>query len=161
MPTASGKPSYYTTSKDARETAYEIMGLLSKYGAERQNMAWDSDGPVAVEFTMEAPVGGEVREVPVRLEPKVEGLRKRLEDVSGASDAEDVAWRQLKELVNAQLEAAENGIRQFHEIFMSDILVEAEVGGTLQTMTVGQLMDTPDGVLPGNAQIPRLQPGRD
>lgn len=156
MPTATGKPSKYSTSKSASETAYEIMAMLSEYGATRQQMGWEHGEPVAVEFTMKAPVGGEIREVPVRLAPQVEALEERLEGVSGASPAKDVAWRQLKDLVNAQLEAAENGVREFHEIFMSDILVEASVGDRVQTMTVGQLLESGDGALPGDAAIPRL-----
>lgn len=157
MPTASGKPTNYTTSKHPRETSHEIMAMLAKYGAERCSMAWEKGDPVAVEFTMRAPIAGQVREVPVRLEPKVDGLRERLKDVSGASDPEWVAWRQLKDLIDAQLEAAENGVREFHEIFLSDILVEAEVGGELTVATVGELMGA-GGALPGGAKL--LEPAQ-
>lgn len=157
MPTKSGRPRFYTTSKHPRETAYSIMGMLSKHGAEKASMRWDREGgemrPAGVEFTMKVPMGGQVREVPVRLKPQVEGLRERLEDVSGASSAEAVAWKQLEQLVEAQLEAVANGVRAFHEVFMSDILVEAEVGGELEMATMGELMEMSQGGLPGGVRL--------
>lgn len=162
MPTKSGKPRFYSTGKHPRETAYSIMGMLSKHGAEKAQMQWNrgDDGqmqPAGVEFTMKAPVGDEIREVPVRLKPQVEGLRERLEKVSGSTaSAEAVAWKQLEQLVEAQLEAAANGVRAFHEVFMSDILVEAEVGGTFQAVTMGELMERSQGGLPGGVRL--LQP---
>lgn len=165
MPTDSGKPRFYTTTKHPRETAYKIMGMLSTHGAKKAQMAWEQDdsgemNPSAVEFVMEAPMGGEVRDVPVRLKPQAKGLRKRLEGISGASDPEWVAWKQLEQLVEAQLEAAANGVREFHEVFMSDILVEAEVGGEITVATFGELL-TESGKLPEKTQMLRLQPGQD
>lgn len=158
MPTKSGKPRFYTTSKHPREIAYSIMGMLSKHGAEKAQMKWNrgEDGemqPAGVDFTMEVPMGGALREVPVRLKPQVEGLRERLDGISGASSAEAVAWKQLEQLVEAQLEAAANGVRAFHEVFMSDILVEAEVGGEITMATMGELMERSQGGLPGDVRL--------
>lgn len=159
MPTDSGKPRFYTTSKHPRETAYKIMGMLSTHGAKRAQMAWDRNDdtgemePAAVEFVMEAPMGDRVQDVPVRLKPQVDGLRERLSGISGASDPGWVAWKQLEQLVEAQLEAAANGVREFHEVFMSDILVEAEVGGQFQVVTMGELMSRSKGSLPGDVRL--------
>lgn len=159
MPTDSGKPRFYTTKKHPRETAYKIMGMLSKHGAKKASMGWDRNEetgemePAAVEFIMEAPMGDHLEDVPVRLKPQVDGLRERLKDISGASDPEWVAWKQLEQLVEAQLEAAANGVREFHEVFMSDILVEAEVGGEFSVVTMGELLSRSSGSLPGDVRL--------
>lgn len=150
-------PRFYTTTVAAEKTAFEIASLLRKYGARDFHLSYDEDGePDAVAFTMAVPNLGLV---PVRFRPKIDGVARRLPKKGrrggrkelDIDQARRTAWRQVCTLIEMQLEAVENGVRAFHELFLSDIVV-GETG-----QTVGERLEE-GGVpllLPGSATLER------
>jgi hypothetical protein len=82
------------------------------------------DGIQKLSFKIETPDGAVF---PVRFEAQIDQLEKRVD--GDRKQARRTAWRQLKHLVEAQIELVENGVRGLHEVFMADILVPDGEGG--------------------------------
>lgn len=124
------KPRFWTTEVDAAKSVAEIGELLRKHGVRRCTTDWDSNGePVAILFTM--PVAAlEGRHVPVRLAAQTLPLQQRMREagVRGNLRAQAcrVAWRQLKAWIEMSLEAAANGVKPFHEVFLADVVLDPE-----------------------------------
>lgn len=124
----SPKPRFYTTKKDAAASANEIGERVRKYGAKQFGVRFGDDGePVALHFIVD--VDG-VGEVPVQLEAQVEALTDRLDTHRSRKSrkahrrqAMKIAWRQLLAYVEMMLEMVENGMKPFHEAFMSDVVI--------------------------------------
>lgn len=117
----SDNPRFYTTSIDAAKTANEIGEIVRQYGARRYGVEFTDDGePEGLHFTMDIPAVGEV---PVLLKAQVEGLARRLD--GDREQARRVAWRQLKSYVEMTLELVENGVKQFHEVFLGDVVLDS------------------------------------
>ena len=114
------QPKFWTTRISAGQTASEIGEVLRKHGAKRYMVEWDKDGdPVAIQFGMLVPGLGV--EVPVRLAAQTEAIAKRLN--GDYARAWRVAWRQLKAWVEVSMELVANGVKPFHETFMSDVVI--------------------------------------
>lgn len=132
------KPRFWTTKVDAGQTASEISELIRKYGCKRFMVEWDDEGdPVSLEFVMRVP---DVGNVPVRLAAQHEGILRRLTSPHYMPDritqAKRIAWRQLKAWVEITLETAENKVKPFHQLFMSDVVLKE--GGTVGEMFEGK-----------------------
>lgn len=114
-------PRFYTTSIDAAKTANEIGEIVRQYGARLYGVEFTDNGePEGLHFVMEVPAVGEV---PVLLQAQVEGLARRLD--GDREQARRVAWRQLKSYVEMTLELVENGVKQFHEVFLGDVVLDS------------------------------------
>jgi hypothetical protein len=112
----------YTTSVDAAKTCGEISGLLAAKGARRIQMEYDDHHqPIALSFTYAA------YGFPVffQLPCNIDGVEKCLRGQKGVGfqyqnreHARKVAWRILKNWVEAQIAIVEAGAAQMVEVFL-------------------------------------------
>jgi hypothetical protein len=125
-----GSPRFHTTSIAAAKSATQVGEIVRKYGARSFSVEFDEDGePVAVQFVMRVP---EVGFVPVQMRARIDGLADRLPKIGQSrrhkepnwTQARRVAWRQLLTLIEMQLELVENGVRDFHEMFLADVVTD-------------------------------------
>lgn len=117
----------YTTKVDIFTTLGQIEGMLVKHGARSVLKDYDSDGRVvAVSFQINTPVGIQA----VRLPANVEAVQKVLAKQKVKCDyaqAERVAWRIVKDWVEAQMAILESEMVAMDEIFLPYMI--ADVGG--------------------------------
>lgn len=112
----------YTTTVDPAKTCGEISGLLAGKGARRIQIDYDENQhPVAISFTY--PAYG----FPIyfQLPCNVAGVEKCLRTQKGVAysmqntdHARKVAWRILKNWVEAQIAIVEAGAAQMTEVFL-------------------------------------------
>lgn len=99
----------------------EIFGLLTEFGAKSFHVDAEGNGAIGFVLEVENPWGGEPRRIPFRMEPRVEAIRRRLDEAKVTSRARHgaagVAWAQLRHLLELQLEAVENGILSTEQAF--------------------------------------------
>lgn len=96
----------YTTSVAVAKTASEVQTVLVKAGARSIRADYDENGsPIGVAFTIETPQGVRAFSLPVNAE-KVHLVLRRDRGVAPRykerSQADRVAWRILKDWVEAQ-----------------------------------------------------------
>lgn len=124
------QPRFYTTTVDAARSAGEIGEMVRKYGATLFQIEYDGAGePSAIAFTVHVEEIG--ADVPVKLRAQTDALAGRLRAGKYRYDADArraqahrVAWRQLRALVEMQLELVANGVVAFEEVFFHGILAE-------------------------------------
>jgi hypothetical protein len=147
------KPRFHSTTVDAGKTAMQIGQTLQKYGAASFTVMFEDSEPSGIAFSMDVPGVGVVPvQVRARVDELAERLRRKVRNRRSEPDhthARRVAWRQLQMLIEMQLELVQNGVRQFHEMFMADILGE-------DGRTVGDLFLESQGLLPGGTQVLRI-----
>ena len=112
----------YTTEVDAKKTCGEITGLLASKGAKRVQVDYDDkSNATAVSFIFP------VHDMPVyfQLPCNVDGVLKCLKTQKGVpwsckneAQARRVAWRILKNWLEAQLAIVEAGAAQMAEVFL-------------------------------------------
>jgi hypothetical protein len=114
----------YTTSIDARKTLGEVQGLLSDAGASEIAVRYDKETrrPSGVQFSIDTPFGERWYTLPANVEPVLATLarqRKRSSSVKATPEqAERVAWRIIKNWLEAQLAIIETGMVAFHQIML-------------------------------------------
>ena len=117
----------YTTKVDIFTTLGQIEGMLVKHKARRILKEYDDGGHVAaVSFEINTPVGIQA----VRLPANVEAVQKVLAKQKVKCDyeqAERVAWRIVKDWVEAQMAILESEMVTMDEIFLPYMI--ADVGG--------------------------------
>jgi hypothetical protein len=117
----------YTTSVSASRTANELQGLLGDKGAKRVSVDYNNDGdPIAIEFMIT------LVEQPVwfRLPCNVEGVHQALLKQGTKIDrkyrtwpqAQRVAWRIVKDWVEAQLAIVEARQAEMVEVFLPYVI---------------------------------------
>lgn len=115
----------YTTKVDVYTTLGAIQGQLVKHGAKKIVQDYDDDGHiVALSFMIETPLG--LRGV--RLPANVDAVHKVLARQKVKCDrdqAERVAWRIVKDWVEAQMAILESEMVQMDEIFLPYMLNSA------------------------------------
>ncbi len=123
-------PRFHTTKIAAAKTATQIGDVVRKYGARSFSVEFDEGAePVAVQFVMHVP---EIGFVPVQMRARIDSLAERLPQIGKSrynkepdvARARRVAWRQLLTLIEMQLELVENGVREFHEMFLADVVTD-------------------------------------
>jgi hypothetical protein len=112
----------YTTQISAHKTVGEIQKILAKAGAMAVSIDYGAGGsPVALTFVIR------VREIPVnfRLPSRHEGVYTRLKNDPGVpprfrneAQARRVAWRIVKDWVEAQLAIIDAGQAELAEVFL-------------------------------------------
>lgn len=110
----------YTTKVDSAKTVSEIQQILGRKGASHVSVDYQNGREVAVTF------GIDVSGVPInfRLPCNVEGVAKALyrdkKHVASRdkSQCERVAWRIVKDWVEAQMALIEAGQAEIAEVFM-------------------------------------------
>lgn len=108
----------YTTNVDVFTTIGAIQGCLVKHGAKKIMIDYDDDGHViALSFLIDTPSG----QRGIRLPANVEGVQCVLQNQKVKCDrehAEKIAWRIVKDWVEAQMAILESGMVQMDEIFL-------------------------------------------
>ena len=108
----------YTTKVDVYTTIGAIQGCLVKHGARKIMQDYDSEGkPQALCFTIDTKFG--VRGI--KLPANVDAVNKVLVNQKVKCDreqAERVAWRILKDWVEAQMAILESQMVEIDEIFL-------------------------------------------
>ena len=112
----------YTTKIDIFTTLGQIQGMLVKHGARQIMQDYDDEGRVAaVSFTIHTPIGIQA----IRLPAIVEAVQKVLLKQKVKCDyeqAERVAWRIVKDWVEAQMAILESEMVTMDEIFLPYML---------------------------------------
>ena len=108
----------YTTKIDIFTTLGQIQGMLVKNGAKKILQEYDDDGHIsAVSFQINTPQGLQA----VRLPANVEAVQRVLTKQKVKCDyeqSERVAWRIVKDWVEAQMAILESEMVTLSEIFL-------------------------------------------
>lgn len=133
----------YTTTIEARKTALEILGILADAGARAVNLEYGSDRqPAAITFQVEI----QGRAMNFRLPSRWEGVYKVLKDdpkiknsYRTEAQARRVAWRIIKDWVEAQLAIIQAGAAELAEVFLP-YAVNPRTGQTMFEEFQGNLL---------------------
>lgn len=108
----------YTTKVDVFTTVGAIQGQLAKHGAKKIMQDYDGQGRLtALSFLIDTPEGPRG----IRLPANVDAVHKVLTRQKVKCDrdqAERVAWRILKDWVEAQMAILESEMVQMDEVFL-------------------------------------------
>lgn len=124
----------YTTTVDAYKTVVEIERVLVKHGARSIMKNYDGETITGLSFLIDTGV----RQIPVRLPVKINECleilskekRNGTKNVKATRDqAERVAWRILKDWVEAQMALLDVQMVKFEEIFLP--YIETKDGKTV------------------------------
>lgn len=112
----------YTTKIDVHKTLGEIHGMLAQHGARKVMFDYDDAGKIsAICFSIITPMG----EQGVRLPANVEAAYKVLQEQGVRCDREQaarVAWRIVKDWVDAQMAILETEMVNMDEVFLPYML---------------------------------------
>lgn len=124
-------PLNYTTKISVADTIGEISTMLPKHGARSVSMEYDTDGrPVGVAFTLRTPHGDRSFALPVNVDGvhamlqqheqrgAFRAARKRAGAFSSREHAERVAWRVLRDWLEAQLAIIAAGMAQLDQVML-------------------------------------------
>jgi hypothetical protein len=107
----------YRTTVAAAKSAAEIQGKLAAFGARQVTIDYDAGQPAALAFVLAGvTASGEAWHAPFRLPANVDGVAAVLKRQRvGATyqkpeHVRNVAWRTLKDWVEAQLAIVESGL---------------------------------------------------
>lgn len=128
----------YTTKVEAAQTAGEIIKILARIKARRTFIVYDGDGvPESMEFLIDTRAG----EMAFRLPSRFEGVHQVLKrdydagkidgKYAGAHHAKRVAWRILRDWVEAQVALAELGVVRIEEIMFAYTVLPEAGGATM------------------------------
>ncbi len=124
----------YTTKVSAERTAADIIVLLTTKGAREILMEYDDENHIsALSFRVETPRG----KLTFRLPVNVEAVRRTLSHQWGQGQgverrqaspdhARNVAWRILKDWVEAQMALLETEMVEMEQIFLPYMQVERD-----------------------------------
>ena len=108
----------YTTKVEVYKSVGEIQSNLAKHGAKKIMLEYDSDGETeAISFIVLTPCGERGFCLPARVEAVYEVLQKQKVKCDLAQ-AKRVAWRILKDWVEAQMAILESGMVEMEQIFL-------------------------------------------
>lgn len=125
----------YTTTIDAMKTVSEIEYILMKHGAKSIMKNYEDGTVTGLSFLIDTGI----QQIPVRLPAKIDGClqvlrkekkenpRKQIKDTR--EQAERVAWRILKDWVEAQMALLDIEMVRFEEIFLP--YIETNTGQTV------------------------------
>lgn len=112
----------YTTKVDVYATIGAIQGMLVKHGARKIMQDYDVDGRiVALSFLIDTPTGQRGIRLPANANAVLQVLHKQKVKADYAQ-AERVAWRIVKDWLEAQLAILEAEMVQMDEIFLPYML---------------------------------------
>lgn len=133
----------YTTSIDVFKTVGEIQKSLVKHGARKIIQDYDDNGCVkALFFTIKTPNGEQGVRLPVSTDKALLVLKKQGVKCDKAQ-AERVAWRNIKDWVEAQMALLETEMVSLDEIFLP-YMTNAQ-GQTLYQLFVNQQLQITGG----------------
>lgn len=112
----------YTTKVDVYATLGVIQGQLVKHGAKKIMQDYDDDGHItALAFMVDTPAGPRGIRLPANVEA-VHAVLIRQKVKCDRDQAERVAWRIVKDWVEAQMAILESEMVQMDEIFLPYML---------------------------------------
>ncbi len=146
----------YTTSVEAQKSIAEIQGILAKHGARQITTDFDDNGNVSgIDFTIL--IDG--FPLSVRLPCHVEGVYDSLYSAKGVPNrsktrlqARRVAWRILKDWLEAQLALYQAGQAELAQVLMP-YAIDSQGNTAYQAfkeLHVKQLNAAPSNVVEGN-----------
>lgn len=116
----------YTTKIDVYTTIGQIQGNLVKHGARRILQEYDKNGfPNALCFEIETKFGLRGIQLPARVE-NVQRVLNQQKVKCDTAQAQRVAWRIVKDWVEAQMAILESEMVSMEEIFLPYMLVDNE-----------------------------------
>lgn len=137
----------YTTTISADKTLGEIMGLLAQAGARSLQVDYDQGSPVGVQFLIATKFGDRG----FRLPANVDGVWKALlrqhdrglvqRRFTTKDQAARVAWRIVKDWMEAQLAIIEAGMVDLEEVMLPYMLHES--GQTLYRLMESKRLALP------------------
>lgn len=108
----------YTTSVNVFKTIGEIQAQLVKHGAKKIMQDYDDEGRIAaLSFLVETPTGLRGIRLPANVDA-VHAVLTRQRVKCDREQAERVAWRIVKDWVEAQMAILESEMVQVDEIFL-------------------------------------------
>ena len=120
----------YTTSIEAGKTASEVVGILASHGARQIMMDYDEVGKIiGISFTVNTPHGVLPFRLPANDSAVLEVMKRQNKNggIPGRfvnpDQARRVAWRIIKDWVEAQMALIETGMVVMEEIFMPYMMV--------------------------------------
>lgn len=115
----------YTTKVDVYATLGDIQGQLVKHGAKKIMQDYDDEGHImALSFMIETPFGPRGIRLPANVDA-VRAVLIRQKIKCDREQAERVAWRIVKDWVEAQMAILESEMVQMDEIFLPYMLNNA------------------------------------
>lgn len=111
----------YTTTVPAEKTVAQIMQMLGKSGARQVMSEYDDDGrPTAVAFAIVTPVGLRTFRLPTRVLAVETVLRRQKvpKRYQTHEQAERVAWRIVKDWLEAQLAIVETEMVSLDQVML-------------------------------------------
>ena len=117
----------YTTSISAVKSAGQIQGNLVAHGAKSIMLNYTNGVPSSLSFIIATPHG----DLSFRLPAKVEAVKKVLEGQRAGryrdpAQPARVAWRILKDWVDAQLAIIETEMVMMEQVFLPYLLIDRE-----------------------------------
>lgn len=126
-----GSVRFYSTSVPVDRSLQEVAALLRQYGAQRFEQVWEAGRTVAVRFNLPVPEA-DFGFMAVVLRPRVSSvadvLRER-HNIDDPAQADRVAWRQLKGILEGILMAVDTGMFSAPQVLLG--MAETRTGETL------------------------------
>ena len=139
----------YTTKIAAHRTASEIQTILAKHGATGILLDYKDGQVVAIAFKADTPYGPVGIRLPVDVEATLRVLRREASrgkiarHYAREDQARRVAWRIIKDWVEAQMALLQTEMVRLEEIFLPYILTES--GRTVFQLMVDSKFQLPQG----------------
>lgn len=115
----------YSTKVSASKTLGEIQGILAKHGAYRVSIDYGEGGSIlGLSFALKDTSGVHAFRLPARTESVQKLLREQGAKCTDVH-AENVAWRNLKDWIDAQIALVETGQVEVSEVMMPYMLDES------------------------------------
>lgn len=112
----------YTTQISSFKTVAEIQQILVKHGAKRIVQDYDENGAIsAVCFLINTLIGEQGVRLPANVDA-VDKVLQRQKVKGGREQAERVAWRIVKDWVEAQMAILESQMVTIDEVFLPYII---------------------------------------
>ncbi len=135
----------YTTKIDTFTTIGQIQGMLAKHGAKKILHEYDDNvRVVAVSFMIDTPVGMQAIKLPANVSAVQKVLTKQKVKCDYAQ-AERVAWRIIKDWVEAQMAILESEMVTLDQIFLPYMIDNK--GNTVYSLFISNslMLDAPKG----------------
>lgn len=108
----------YTTKVDVYQTLGEIQGILVRHGARKVLQDFDAEGrPEALSFMIETPLGVSGITLPAKVDAVLDVMQQQKVKCD-RNQAERVAWRIVKDWVEAQMALLESAQVEMDQIFL-------------------------------------------
>ena len=108
----------YTTKIDVHKTLGEIHGALAQHGAKKVMFDYDDNGRIsAICFAISTPCGERGVKLPANVDACMEVLKNQKVKCD-REQAERVAWRIVKDWVDAQMAILETEMVAMDEVFL-------------------------------------------